>query len=357
MLRNNSKTLLPLFFCAWVLYDILALSTYNSDWEVFKGRYESGYQDSDLFFNFLCQFFNGLGVKYENFYKGCQLTTYLAVLYFYNFFCKKGHLYLLIVLLLLIAPHLAILMQYYLAIAFLLVAVINYMKGRKRLFILFTILSVSTHTALILFSPFVLLWWYFEKSSIQAKINIGRWVKKLLTISFVCAVFLMSILSILSRVGIHVFEYNMNDDRASLGATLFYLIIYFSWFCSIYITHYKICKKGKGIEVVGDKRYCLLLCLNLFPIVYIFVSNLMILQFRCFEPLLICSITYLIYASTYLKRKKLIYVYTLGLILCTAVMKYYLLARYTGGGAGIWVENYTEILVFNEKSFLLSLFR
>ena len=85
------------------------------------------------------------------------------------------------------------------------------------------------------------------------------------------------------------------------------------------------------------------------------MSNIMIVQFRLYEPFVIFSLTYMLYASNkYIRRHTWVIGLIVSLLFLSFIMKYIVLGT-LAGGVSEWFIHYSEILSSNDRSVILKL--
>lgn len=334
------------FVIFFILYDILALSTYNNDWDAYEQMYLGVFDSSDFFFQYLISFANNIGLTYSQFYTVVQLFIYICCILFYLKFVKRGMILLLGVLLIVASPNLPILIRYYLAFSIFLLSNITRINGNKTLTCFLLLIAFFTHSAILICFPLFFGVWYLEKKRQE------RIYCKLLALALLIGVIKFFIFDFLTSVGLNVFS-SYTDDVASVSSTIFMDCLYFSWFCSCYYIHSKV-KKTCSLWY-QDKQYMFLYSSVLYPILFVFISNIMIVQFRLYEPFVIISLVYMLYAKNkYLNQN----IKVIGLIVCllflSFFMKYILLGLMTGG-ISEWFVHYSEIILSNDRSIILKL--
>lgn len=349
--KSFTEIFLVIFF-SYIVFDILALTTHNNDWDVFLHRYETGYASTDYLFDTMNIFFNKCKIEFMTFFRICQFVTYYLIFYTFYRFCNDKFILFTLLLLTLIAPHINILMQYYLGFSVLLLSSVAYVNNNTRTSIALIIISIGIHTGLLIFMPMFYILYKMRKRIVTSNKMLGR----LLLFSLIFFISFNFLFFVAERLGLGVFVYYKDWEKSSISAAIFMGLIYYPWFIySLYI-HYKNEKKiGKGFWK-SDKVYKLLLASNYLPFLYLFLSNVMIIQFRVLEPLLILAFMFIIYSKKYYKLGKSTVLSLCSLMISGVLLKYFFLG-YIKGGISEWVEHYTEIVVFNYDSIILNLFR
>lgn len=346
MKRDKIKSLFSGLLVLFVMYDVLALSTYNNDWDGYERMYLGTFESRDFFFQLLIGYANKINLSYSQFYTLIQTFIY-TVCVFYTFkFIRNGALLLLGVLLIVLSPNLPILIRYYLAFSIFLLSNITYIRGLKITTAVLLLLSFFTHSAIIICFPVYGLFWYLRLKKTE------KLYKKLFFLSIVIGVAKIFIFAFFVHIGLNVFS-SYTNDIASILSTIFMDCIYFSWFCASYIIHSKVAIRCSTYK--QDKQYVFLYSSVLYPILFILISNIMIIQIRLYEPFVLLALIYMLYArSKYLDRSTWVISIIVCILFFTFIMKYILLGVLTGG-ISEWFVHYNEILLSNERSILLKL--
>ena len=352
-IRKKSFTgIFVVVFFSYIVFDILALTSHNNDWDVFLHRYETEYVSTDYLFDAINVFFHKYKIEFETFFRICQFVTYYLIFYTFYRFCNEKFILFTLLLLTLIAPHINILMQYYLGFSVLLLSGVAYINNMTRTSIALLVSSIGIHTGLLIFMPMFYILYQMRKRVITSNKLLGH----LLLFSLIFFISFNFLFFVAERLGLGVFVYYKDWEKSSIIAAIFMGLIYYPWFIySLYI-HYKNEKKMGKCFWKCDKAYRLLLASNYLPFLFIFLSNFMIIQFRVLEPLLILSFIFIIYSKKYYNLGKSTVLSLCSLIIFGGLLKYFFLG-YIKGGISEWVEHYTEIVVFNYDSIILNLFR
>lgn len=352
-IRKKSFTdIFVVTFFSYIVFDILALTTHNNDWDVFLHRYETGYASTDYLFDTMNIFFNECKIDFKTFFRICQFITYFLHFYTFYRFCNDKFILFTLLLLTLIAPHINILMQYYLGFSVLLLSGVAYVNNHTRISIALIVISIGIHTGLLIFMPMFYIFHQMRKRGVASY----KMLRRLLLFSLVLFVSYNFLFFVAERLGLGVFVYYKDWAKSSISAAIFMGLIYYPWFIySLYI-HDKNEKKMGRYFWKSDKLYTLLLAFNYLPFLFLFLSNVMIIQFRVLEPLLILSFMFIIYSKKYYNLGKSSILPIFSLIISGVLLKYFFLG-YIKGGISEWVEHYTEIVVFNYDSIILNLFR
>lgn len=323
-----------------LLFIIIGSATFNNDWIAYEELFYGIKPTYDLLYLFGFQFFRSLNLTFLDFYLWNQLLIYSLVLFFVTRFTSKYLFLIVIAILVVVCPNLSILLRFYTAVAFFLVAVYNLKVSNNRFIgYLFLLLAAISHFGTIILLGVFLIFKYF---------NIDRSIKSILIIAF-ALLFLKEILfGLITLLGIGSFSIYITEEEVStLKGGLMVALPYLPWMFFVYLKHRKLLKNNS--EIKTDKKYVFLYQLSLFPFFLIVLGiYTQIIQIRYVEPFSIVWCTYLFYSLRYeeSKLKRFLGGITIfTLILISFYLKYFLPLILIGGSE--WLLHYLQILNSN----------
>lgn len=323
---------------SYVMYiAIIAISEYNNDWDAYERLYNGIQTDSkDIGYNLLMNLGNYFGLSFSEFYTFIQIAIFSLLIFPFIRYKTGKYVIYAIFCLTLLAPNIAILIRYYLAFAIFFVA--QFILKRKLLKILYTLFALSVHSGILCLLPLLILRGYIKKHIY----TINKYISQIVLFSFFLFLAKEFVLIVLAKVGFSVFSV-YNGNYATLGATIFTDIRYFIWFVFVLYIHNKL--TAKDIIIINDKTYITLLSANIYPFLFIFLSNIQIVADRIFEPLLIFSLLYVLYVLKIYSNIKLGVIKILYLVLLVSILLKYFIISFFTGSISEWIIYYQEIIL------------
>lgn len=312
-----------------VFYIALYNVTYNSDWDAYEAMFNGFTVSNDYLFNFISDFFNDRGHEYDSVYKFHIFLMSAGFLFFVSRFSNHNiFLVFLIYLIFQIIP-ISNQIRYFVAFAFFLVSIYQLIVVKdKVLFLVFCILSLFSHFAILLMYPFGFIFYFVRNDKL---------LKLLLYISFGFAILML----IISRIGLiyfsHFSAYFETEYISSISGGVFNNLILVFWLFFLIKRNNFLVSKYSSL-IADDLRYQLLYKLSLYTIIFIpsgiFIQ---ILSHRYVEASFIIWILYLLYTLGFEENyKSRLTQLSRFLILSIFTFMYkYLLPKY--------VLNYSEI--------------
>jgi len=323
----------------FLLYLILGSTTFNNDWIAYEEYYDGLKPTYDLFYIFSFKIFKFFGLTYDVFYTINQLVIYLLVIFFINKFAPKYLSVVVLAILVLAAPNLSILLRYYTAFAFFLVAV-YYLKIKTNRYLGYLLIGfslISHFGAIILF-----IFLYVYKF-----LNIEKSFKIVSIIAFLLWVFKSVFFGVLKILEIGSFSLYIEDESSFKGG-VFASLPYLPWIFFIYARHFYLLKRNPAIK--EDEKYLFLYKLSLFPFLFILLAlSIQIIVTRYVEPFIVVWCSFLCYSVRFSERRVSKYLLVIGIIFVTVLSfysKYFLPLRLLG--ASEWLVHYLEILNSNK---------
>lgn len=323
-----------------LLFIIIGSATFNNDWIAYEEFYDGIKPTYDLFYFFGFQLFRSLGLVYLDFYLWNQILIFLLILFFITRFTSKYLFFVVLAILIVACPNLSILLRYYTAFAFFLVAAYHFKISHNRfLGYLFLFLAAISHFGTIILLGVFVVFKYFK---------IERSIKPVLAISLGLLLFKEILFGLLTSLGIGSFAIYITEEEASTlkGGTMA-VLPYLPWMYFVYRQHRKLLKKNSAI--MNDKKYIFLYQFSLFPFFLIILSIFtQIIQHRYVEPFSIVWCVFLCYSLRYeeTKLKRFLGGGTIFLlILVSLYLKYFLPLILIGRSE--WLLHYLQILNSN----------
>lgn len=321
-----------------LLFIIIGSATFNNDWIAYEELFDGLKPTYDLFYIISFEFFHSLNLTYQDFYLWNQIVIFLLLLFFITRFTSKYLFFVVLAILVLAGPNLSILLRYYTAFAFFLVAIYNLKVSRNRFMgYLFFSLAFISHFGTIIFLGVFLVYRYF---------TIEKTIKPVIAIAIALWFFKEILFGFLISLGIGSFSIYVQEE-ASLKGGFLAALPYFPWMFFVYWQHRELLKKNSSIK--QDKKYIFLYQLSLFPFFFIVLGLFtQIILHRYIEPFIIVWCTYLCYSMQYEEKKMSRFfrgfrVFTL--ITVSFYFKYLLPLAMLGSSE--WLMHYLQILNSN----------
>lgn len=290
----KNKTLVKVLSVAFsvVIFNILLLFvTDNNDWEIYKSTFEGYYQSNDYMFNAMSEFFSNRGYEYLLLYQIHILAMGICFIFFASKFNSTNTFVIISIYLLLQFVPLSNQIRYFVSFSFFLLSIyFLIIKGNKILFVLFIVLSLLSHSGIVLMFPF--LYFYY-------KIKNEKFIKTVLISSIVFA----AIFWIVYKTALIIFSqfasYFESEMISSMAGGVFDNFIWFIWIIYI-VNNNKRLDKDFSMEISQDNNYQLLYKLSLFTIIFIPTSFfLQIISHRYVASCIIVWVSYLLYSLKY----------------------------------------------------------
>jgi hypothetical protein len=211
---------------------------------------------------------------------------------------------------------------------------------------MFLLLSLISHSGIIVFFPFVFLMKY------------GKFVfniKKALVISIIVWATANILLKIFEYLNFQTFVFYLVKDTSSILGGIFTISTYLPWIILVIYRHKSLEKRE--VETKSDINYYVMYQLSLYPIYFLFISlPYQITTFRVFEPLIIIWCIYLFntikYEYSSFKRFRFVLLMIITLIIST-ILKY--IAPLYFLGYSEWILHYLEIINSSKLEFIKNL--
>ncbi|MFA9392679.1 MAG: EpsG family protein [Prolixibacteraceae bacterium] len=318
---SKLKTVKTFFLLLSILIFFVSLYyiTNNSDWLIYEAMFHNNFTKSDILFNTLSEFYRGHGYSYISVYRVHIILIGLGFFYFLKSTNNRNFFVTILIYLIFQLVPISNQIRFYLAFSFFLVSIIQlYLKNNRTLYIIFTLLSLSSHLGILLLLPFSFIFNKMDVKSIQ---------KEMIKLS----VLLTIILLLFYYVGLTVFTrfalYFSNTYISSIKGGIYTIGIWVLWLFLLHFLHkYNYNKYPKLIE--GDRHYRLLYKLSFYSIIFIPSSTLLqILCHRYVMSFIIIWLTFFFYSLKYypkLKTKLVLSSFMLTIVFITIFYYYFL---------------------------------
>ena len=321
-----------------LLFIIIGSATFNNDWIAYEELFDGLKPTYDLFYIISFEVFRYLNLTFLDFYIWNQIIIFLLVLFFITRFTSKYLFLVVLAILVLACPNLSILLRYYTAFAFFLIAIYN-LKIRRNRFMgcLFLSLAFISH-----FGTFIFLGVFF----VCRYFTIEKTIKPVLGIAIALWFFKEILFGLLISLGIGSFSIYV-EEEASFKGGLLAALPYFPWMFIVYWQHRELLKKNNDIKL--DEKYIFLYQLSLFPFFFIVLGFFtQIILHRYIEPFIIVWCTYLCYSIRYEEKKMSRFFGGFKVFILITVsfyLKYFLPLAMLGSSE--WLMHYLQILNSN----------
>ena len=274
-----------------VFYILLYNVTYNSDWEMYEAIFRGETESNDFLFNFISQSFSDRGYDYVSVYK---LHIFLMGVGFIYFASRNNYSNVFGVistyLLFQIIP-VSNQIRYYVAFPFFLIAIYNLIVSKNRVvFFVFGILSIISHSAILLMYPFIYIYYFTSNET---------YIRKLIFYSLILASFFYFISFVGFIFSFHFGSYFEEDFLSSFSGGLFNNFIWVFWFYFIYSINKRLMQTNSSL-IESDVKYQFLYKLSLYSIIFLPVSIfLQILSSRYIQASIIIWLLFYYYSLNY----------------------------------------------------------
>lgn len=250
------------FFSALLLLLVFYFTlgvTDNADNFMFKYFYENDWEKIDPMFIFLMKIMNHFKYDYFDFYKVHLIVYTLSYFFFISRYTKNIFYVFLVFFVLYYVPYVNQI-RYYLAFPFFLLSIYYFIQNRNIfLFVLFTILAITSHSAIILLYGFIPLYYFISS-------------KYFFKIIFSLSGFAFLVVLVLFQLGIaqqieHFGEYFKADKTSSVLGGIFNALPYFIYIAYLWIIDKRYRKRN--LDFINDTTYLLLSKLSFYCIIFI----------------------------------------------------------------------------------------
>ena len=246
-----------ILICA-VLYFTLGVED-TADTFMYQYFYENDWDTIDPMFIILGKIMNAYHYDYFAFYK-LHIIIYTAAYFFFITRFTQNYFYVFLVFFVLYYVPYVNQIRYYLGFPFYLISIYYFLKNRNLvLFIIFTILALLSHSAIILLYGFIPLYYFFS-------------TKRYFQIILALSGFSFIVVMILFQMGIvqeieHFGEYFSKGMTSTFAGGVFTAIPYFIYIFYLYIIDFFY--KKKNSDYLEDKTYSFLSKWSYFTIIFI----------------------------------------------------------------------------------------
>ncbi|MEI8084596.1 MAG: EpsG family protein [Paludibacter sp.] len=258
--RNNSLVnLISTLLGALVIYLFLFNVTYNSDWDNYESVFYGTSDVNDFLFKYLSNVFYLNGLDYSNLYQLHIVLMGLGFIYFASRFNYSGVFGIISIYLMFQIIPLSNQIRYYVAFAFFLIAVYNFIiKKNYFVFAIFAVFSYLSHSGILSMYPFIYFFYV---------INSEKFPKKMIIFSLFAGLFLYYLSHINFIFSNNLDNYLKNDVSSLLGG-IYNIIIWVLWLLFIYFNHKRL-KKSNSVALESDVKYQFLYKLSYYSVIFI----------------------------------------------------------------------------------------
>jgi len=289
--KVRTTKIISTFIGVLIFYGLLFNITDNSDWENYEVYFNGYNETTDFLFSYISDVFSNNGYDYIAVYKFHILIMGIGFIYFASRFSFSNVFAVISCYLLFQFVPLSNQIRYYVAFTFFLISIYSLIVTKNKIsFAIFAILSVLSHSAILLMYPF--LYFYYKK-------NQKNYILNFFIFSFVFAGFFFAIYSYFLDSLSHFETYFEKESLSSLAGGVFSSFIWALW--SIYLIY-----KNKRIElnfldtVKKDVKYQFLYKLSLYSIIFYPMSLfLQIFRERYIMALFIVWVSFIFYSLNY----------------------------------------------------------
>ena len=289
--KVRTTKIISTFIGVLIFYGLLFNITDNSDWENYEVYFNGYNETTDFLFSYISDVFSNNGYDYIAVYKFHILIMGIGFIYFASRFSFSNVFAVISCYLLFQFVPLSNQIRYYVAFTFFLISIYSLIVTKNKIsFAIFAILSVLSHSAILLMYPF--LYFYYKTSNEDF---LGKLLLYSLLFSFLCV--------IIYRIGLLLFNqftsYFETEVLSSISGGVFNNLILVVWIFYIYVRN-KVLVRSNQVEIVSDIKYQFLYRLSLYSIVFIPTSIIIqIISHRYVAASVIIWVTYIMYSFKY----------------------------------------------------------
>lgn len=339
------------FFTSILLFAVFYFTlgiTDNADNYMFKYFYENDWDKIDPMFIFLTKVMNYFKFNYFDFYKLHIIIYTLSYFFFISRYTKNIFYVFLVFFVLYYVPYVNQI-RYYLAFPFFLLSIHYFIQKRNLfLFILFTFLAVTSHSAITLLYSFIPMYYFFS-------------TKSFFKVTFLASGVAFLIVMVLFQLGIaqeieHFGEYFTKGMTSSVAGGMFNALPYFIYIIYLWLIDRRYRKNNP--DYINDKTYSLLSKFSFFSIIFIPASFFVqVLGHRYVFPFLIVWMIFFLYIIRNESPKRKFFSFLIaGIVHLIVGFSIYILPLYIFGES-----SFEEELIKSTKSIqyidFLDLFR
>lgn len=340
---NFINKIFSLLLGSFVFYVLLYHVTYNSDWEMYEAIFRGETASGDMMFNFISESFSSKGYDYSSVYKLHIFLIGAGFIYFASRNTYSNVFGIITTYLVFQLIPVSNQIRYYVGFSFFLIAIYNLLVSKNRIvFFVFSILSLLSHSAILLMYPFLYFYYYTNKE---------KYIQKLILYGFVLAGFFYFIFLVGFVFSFHFGSYFDNDFLSSFSGGIFNNFIWLLWFLFIYWINKRLVETNSE-PLESDIMYQFLYKLSLYSLLFLPVSIvLQVLSSRYIQASFIVWVSFFYYSLNYelsLKKRLVSISFFLLLIVITFIYVYILPSFLLGKSA---TEDVFDLFLSNQLFF------
>ena len=288
--NNKLVNLSSILFGALVFYLFLFNVTYNSDWDNYESMFYGSLESNDFLFNFLSNIFFLNRLDYSYLYQLHIVLMGLGFIYFVSRFNYSGVFSAISIYLIFQLIPLSNQIRFYVAFAFFLIAVYNFIITKNYLiFAVFATISYLSHSGILSMYPFLYLFY---------RINSDKFPQRMAFFSLFAGLLLYLLIYVDFSFSNQIDNYLKNDISSFLGG-FYNIFMWLIWLLFIYLNHKRLLKLS-SVNLESDIKYQFLYKLSLYSIIFIPIG-LIVQTFaqRYILSSLIIWLTYIFYSLKY----------------------------------------------------------
>lgn len=333
--------ILSIFFGFFIFYILLFNVTDNSDWENYEAIFNGYTQSKDVLFNLISAYFAANGYEYQIVYKVHIFLMCTSFIFIITRFSTHHVFTVISVYLLLQLIPLSNQIRYFVAFSFFLISAYELIFSKSIiLFLIFSLLSILSHTGVLLMFPFIYIYY---------RINIENYLRKLILFSMIFSILVFVVYKIALWLFSQYTPYFETDLLSSVRGGIFNNLVLVLWILYVFFRN-KSLLRLKQSEITEDTKYQFLYKLSLYPIIFIPTGTILqIISHRYVAASIIIWVIYILYSMKYNDKVKDRFV-QLSLFLSLVIVSFiyiYLLPEFLFGTSNIMAV----LDLFNSNKF------
>lgn len=323
-----------------IFYVLLYNVTHNNDWDMYEAIYRGELEYGDLLFNFISQTFNDNGYDYQSVYKFHIFIIGVGIIYFASRNSYSNVFAIITTYLLFQLIPISNQIRYFVAFPFFLIAVYQLIVCKNKIiFIVLSVLSFLSHSAIFLMFPFLYVFYYVKDES---------YIRILVISSIILAAFFYLVFFIGFVLSFHFGSYFETEFISSFSGGIFNNFIWIFWILFMHSINKRL-QFSTSELINADTKYQFYYKLSLYCILFFPVSVIMqVISHRYIAASLVVWLSYFFYSLQYEesnrnKIKSILMFFILNLFTFFYV---YVLPTYVLGISA--TEIVFELFLFNE---------
>lgn len=246
-----------------VFYIVLYNVSSNTDWQGYEFMFDGELEGTDVLFNTMVVYAKAVGLKYDFIYKTHIVLMGIGFMYFITRFSWAMIFAVISTYLLFQIVPVSNQIRYYLAFSCTLIALYSYVVDKNTFnFILFAIISVLSHTGILLIYPFLLIY---------QRVNSSQYFTIMFLASLVFGAFVFVFYNVSLVVFARFAAYFAEDGVSTFFGGLFNNGIWIVWSMYLVWMNRRFSRENDDVVQLDDK-YQFLYKLSMYPVLFYPIS-------------------------------------------------------------------------------------